>query len=68
MGTPTDGAAAATQHHQHQADDQEHNACGPEDADSGEETEEQEYKSENNHDQRLPRRAVLQTWGRTGRD
>ena len=68
MGATTDAAAAATQHHQHQADNQKDDAYGPENADSGDETEEQKYESENNHDQQIPRRAELQTWCREGVD
>ena len=63
MGSATDGATRAAEQHQHSTDDQHDDACGPKDPDSENQTEQEEYKSENNHVVELPDCALRQTFG-----
>ena len=61
MGSAAHRTTTAAEQHEHGADDQNDDAGGPKDPYPENETEQEEYESENNHASEVPRRVVRQT-------
>ena len=52
MSAATDLATGATEHEQHEADDEDHDSGRPQDADTENQAEQQKDEAENNHVER----------------